>query len=93
MITDTLITDYYFSTAGEHGARGRAPGLLRSGVLGLLFLLTQVLEFLQLFRRQNRSQFIQFLAQVIAFGSGERRSTSAASAAVTAPTPTATFSS
>jgi hypothetical protein len=93
MITDTLITDYYFSTAGEHGARGRAPGLLRSGVLGLLFLLTQVLEFLQLFRRQNRSQFIQFLAQVIALGSGERRSTSAPSTSTAMTAPTATSSS
>jgi len=33
-------------------------GVLRSDELGLLFVLTQVLEFLQLDRGQNRSQFI-----------------------------------
>jgi hypothetical protein len=83
-----LIADLLVRNLHSNEARALAPGALRSGVLGFLFLLTQVLEFLQLFRGQNGSQFIQFLAQVIAFGSGERRSTSAASTAVTMPTAT-----
>ena len=50
-------------TSTEIGRRGLITDLLitfslRSGVLGLLFLLTQLLEFLQLSGGQNGSQFI-----------------------------------
>ena len=54
---------------------------LRIDVIGLLFALIQFFEFLQLGRGQNGSQFVQFPMQVLALGSGKRRSTSTTSAA------------